>query len=247
MDVYPLLTDPDLARRPNTWTCSEEGADKREIGELCTVKELMRFVNVLCHTRTCLPRIAPEVFWDVIWEWGDTWMWDSLHISGNTSWLERSIAENTCMAVTDGSYMKEVYPFLNSAAFVFECTRGRGCIVGSFVKRTLDACSYRGKLLGLMAIHLILKGVNEFNPTLQGSIHILSDCLGALWKVENLPPYRIPTRCSHSDILKNIMLSCADMTFKQIFSHVKAHQDDGEDYGNLSRELQLNCQNGLPC
>jgi hypothetical protein len=146
------------------------------------------------------------------------------------------------MAVTAGSYMKEVYPFLNSAAFVFECTRGRGCIVGSFVKRTPDAGSYRGELLGLMAIHLILKGVNEFNPTLQGSIHILSDCLGALWKVENLPPYRIPTRCSHSDILKNIMLSCAEMTFKQIFSLVKAHQDNGEDYGNLSRELQLNCQ-----
>ncbi len=146
------------------------------------------------------------------------------------------------MAVTDGSYMKEVYPFLNSVAFVFECTRGWGLIVGSFVKRTLDACSYRGKLLGLMAIHLILKGVNEFNPTLQGSNHILSDCLGALRKVENLPLYRISTRCSHSDILKNIMLSCADMTFKRIFSHVKAHQDDGEDYGNLSRESQLNCQ-----
>jgi hypothetical protein len=121
-------------------------------------------------------------------------MWDSLHIRGDISWLEVSIAENTCMAVTDGSYMKEVYPFLNSAAFVFECTRGRGHIVGSFVERTPEAGSYRGELLGLMAIHLILKGVNEFNPMLQGLIHILSDCLGALWKVENLPPHRIPAK-----------------------------------------------------
>jgi hypothetical protein len=169
-------------------------------------------------------------------------MWDSLHISGNTSWLEAAIAENTCMVVTDGSYMKEVYPLLNSAAFVFECTRGRGRIVGSFVEKTPDAGSYRGELLGLMAINLILKGVHVFNPTLQDSVHILSDCLGALNKVENLPPYSIPTRCSHSDILKNIMINCVGWLFKRIFSHVKAHQDDGEEYRNLDWESQLNCQ-----
>ncbi len=157
-------------------------------------------------------------------------MWDLLHISGDISWLEGSIAGNICMAVTDGSYIKEVYPFLNSMAFLFKCMGGQGCIVGSFVERTPDAGSYWGELLGLMAIHLILKGLNEFNPMLQGSIHILSDCLGALHKVEHLPHYQIPTKCGHSDILKNIMLCCAGMMFKRIFSHVKAHQDDGEDY-----------------
>jgi hypothetical protein len=58
------------------------------------------------------------------------------------------------MAVMDGSYMKEVYPSLNSAAFVFEGTRGQGRIVGSFIKEAPDAGSYQGELLGLMAIHL---------------------------------------------------------------------------------------------
>jgi hypothetical protein len=66
--------------------------------------------------------------------------------------------------------------------------------------------------------------------------------LGALYKVENLPPYRIPTKCSHSDILKNIMVNCSLLSFKRIFSHVKAHQDDGVEYGNLPRNAQLNCQ-----
>ena len=242
MDVYTLSTDPELARRPNTWTRTKEGAAKRDIGEICTVKESLRFVKVLCHSQAYPSRISPADFWEEINAWGDTWMWDLVHITGDILWLERSIEENTCMAVTDGSYMKEVYPMLNLAAFVFECTRGQGRIVGSFVESTPNAGSYRGELLGLMAIHLILKGVNEFNQTLQGSIHILSDCLGALWNVENLPPHRIPSRCSHSDILKNIMLSCSEMTFKRIFSHVKAHQDDGEAYCNLTRESQLNCQ-----
>ncbi len=62
-----------------------------------------------------------------------------------------------------------------------------------------------------MAIHLILKAVNKVSPDLTGSVHILLDCLGALNKVKDLPPYRIPTQCSHSDILKNIMANCSNL------------------------------------
>jgi hypothetical protein len=234
MDIYTMTNDQNFDLRPNTWTRIKEDTEKRDIGDICSVRESRGYVNVLCHSPAHVARISPADFWEVIYTWGETWMWDSIQVTGDLSWLERSIAESTCMAVTDGSYMKEVYPMLNLAAFVFECTRGRGQKVGSFVEHTPDAGSYRGELLGLMAIHLILKGVPEFNRDLQGSIHILSDCLGALWNVENLPPYRIPSRCSHSDILKNIMLSCSGMTFKRVFSHIKAHQDGGEDYGILS-------------
>ena len=242
MDMYGPSTTHELARRPNTWSLTEENIINREVGDYCSVNVTQRFVNILSHTRPFLEPSLPSDFWEVILRWGNTWIWESLHIVGGPSWLTESIEANDCIAVTDGSYMKEVYPMINSAAFVFECTNGRGRIVGSFVERSPDAGSYRGELLGLMAIHLILKGVNEYKPNIQGSIHILSDCLGALRKVENLPPYRIPTRCSHSDILKNIMISCSDMTLKRIFSHVKAHQDDGELYDNLPRESQLNCQ-----
>jgi hypothetical protein len=52
----------------------------------------------------------------------------------------------------------------------------------------------------------------------------------------------IPTKCSHSDILKNIMANCSNLSFLRIFSRVKAHQDNSRKYGDLSREAQLNCQ-----
>jgi hypothetical protein len=138
--------------------------------------------------------------------------------------------------------MKEIYSHINSAAFVFECSKGRGCLWGSFVEHNPDAGSYRGELLGLMAIHLILRGVNVALPNLRGLVLILSDCLGALNKVRDLPPYRIPTQCSHLNILKNIMANYSKLTFTRHYSHVKAHQDDGGAYGNLQREAQLNCQ-----
>jgi hypothetical protein len=138
--------------------------------------------------------------------------------------------------------MKEVYPNLNLAAFVFECSKGRGRLKGTFIETTPVAGSYHGELLGLMAIHPILRGVHEFRPGLTGSVHILSDCLGALNKGVNLPPYQIPTQCSHSDILKNIMINCNNLLFTKIFSRVKAHQDNGIKYGSLTRHAQLNCQ-----
>jgi hypothetical protein len=84
-----------------------------------------------------------------------------------------------------------------------------------------------------MAIHLILKALNKVSPDLTGSMHILLDCLGALNKVKDLPPYRIPTLCSHSDILKNIMANCSDLSFSCIVSHIKALQDDKLAYGDL--------------
>jgi hypothetical protein len=114
-------------------------------------------------------------------------MWDNLAITGNLDWIAASIADSSCVAVTDGSYMKVLHPYLNSAAFVLECSKGRGRLMGSFVEQTPNAGSYCGELLGLMAIHLILRSMNEVFTDLRGLVHIYSDCLGALNKVEILP------------------------------------------------------------
>ena len=67
------------------------------------------------------------------------------------------------------------------------------------------------------------------------------DCLGALNRVTCLPPYRIPSRCGHSDILKNILVHCRDLSFATTYSHIKAHQDDHTSFKNLDRKAQLNC------
>jgi hypothetical protein len=102
-------------------------------------------------------------------------------------------------------------------------------------------CSYRGELAGLMVIHLLLLAVNKVTPTLTGLVHIYSDCLGALDKVENLPPSRIPMGWSHSDLLRNILTNCKNLSFNRLYLHIKAHQDDMEEYKNLSCPSQLNC------
>ena len=69
---------------------------------------------------------------------------------------------------------------------------------------------------------------------------IYLDFLGALGRVANLPPHRIPTKCWHSDILKNILVNCTSMSFTLVYSHVKAHQYDHKEFSNLPRPAQLN-------
>jgi hypothetical protein len=130
---------------------------------------------------------------------------------------------------------------MNSCAFIFECSKGRGRVTGAFPEQTATACSYRGELIGLLAIHPILLSINKTVPDLTRSVHIYSDCLGALNKVQNLPPHRIPSKCRHSDVLKNIMIHCSSLSFTRIFSHVSAHQDNNGKFDDLSRSAQLNC------
>ena len=90
-------------------------------------------------------------------------MWKSLCLVGDDHWLEDAIEAGTCMAVTDGSYIKEILvPNMCSAAFILECSEGRGRIVGCFPEQMMAACTYRGELLGLMAIHLILLAGTRF-------------------------------------------------------------------------------------
>ncbi len=137
--------------------------------------------------------------------------------------------------------MKNLFPTTHSAALVLECQKVRGRLWCSFPEASTTACSYRGELVNLMDIHLLLLAVNETYPALQGSIHIYSDCLGALDKVGNLPPARIPANWAHLDVLKNILVNCRGLTFDWMYTHVKAHQDNTLDYANLSQPSQLNC------
>ena len=210
-------------------------------GLLCSVKPSSSGFRIASTATSALPAPVPSTFVKVLRNWGCTWLWEKLNISGGFDWVADAISDGSLLAVTDGSYIRELHPHLCSAAFILECTKGRGKIIGHFSEASLAANAYRGELLGLMSIHLLLLSVNKVYPDLKGEVDIVSDCLGALGRVSDLPSYKIPTRCKHSDILKNILVNCRDMTFSLLYSHVKAHQDDSADFNSLSKQSQQNC------
>jgi hypothetical protein len=47
-------------------------------------------------------------------------------VTGGVTWVSESIRHGTLVAVMDGSYIREMFPNLCSAAFVIECGVGRG-------------------------------------------------------------------------------------------------------------------------
>jgi hypothetical protein len=183
----------------------------------------------------------PTSFLDILRLWGNTWLWEHLQVSEGVTWIHESITNGSLVAITDGLYIREIYRNLCSAAFVMECSKGQGRIVGSFSEMLSVANAYRGELLGLMAIHLILSSENKLHSNLSGSIKIVLDCLGVLKRMMHLPPYRIPSRCRHSDILKTILVHCRNLSFITYYLHIKAHQDDNKSFAQLSRKAQLNC------
>ncbi len=103
------------------------------------------------------------------------------------------------------------------------------------------ANAYQGELLVLMAIHLILLSANKIHGALVGSAEVVSDCLGALQQVTELPPYRILSHCKHSNILKNILVNCHALSFTIHYLHVRVHQDDSTSFKNLSRKVLNLC------
>jgi hypothetical protein len=69
---------------------------------------------------------------EVLHSWGNTWLWDNLLIIGGFEWLHEAILDGTLMVVMDGSYIRELYLNLCSAAFVIKCKKGWGRLIGSF-------------------------------------------------------------------------------------------------------------------
>jgi hypothetical protein len=231
-----------VGRKLNQFSYSHSQACQKQ-NAICSIQPTLEGDHwCLLSTATITPQAAtPRTFVDILKSWGNTWLWEHMTVHGGFEWLEHAILEGLLVVVTDGSYKRELYPHLCSAAFVLECSSGRGRVYGSFLELLLVANAYRGELLGLMAIHLILLSVNTISPQLLGSVEVMSDCLGALKRVTYLPPYQIPSRCRHFDILKTILVHCRGLTFTTYYSHVKAHQDDKDSFSKLSRNAQLNC------
>ena len=116
-------------------------------------------------------------------------MWKTLRLIGDKNWINGAIERGMPTTITDGSYIKEVCPGLCSAAFILECSEKSGRIIGSFSETSPAANAYRGEVVDLMTIHLILLAANKVWLDLRGSATVYSDYPGALGRITNLPPH----------------------------------------------------------
>lgn len=176
MDVYKPTNVPRYRGTRNRWTRLHTIQEQEICGDICTVREVSLAVMMVDSTATMAgPCHVPETLLEVLEEWGCKWMWDSLSLTGDKNWLLEAIEEGSCVAVTDGSSIRGLFPDIYSAVFVIECPRGCGTIVGSFDEQSGVVCAYRAKLLGLMAIKFILLATSKLRPGLSGMVVVISD------------------------------------------------------------------------
>jgi hypothetical protein len=62
--------------------------------------------------------LPPTHFQDVLVSWGCMWMWENLKWYCKNNWISSLIQDCSCIAVTDRSYMKKLFPSIHSTMLV---------------------------------------------------------------------------------------------------------------------------------
>ena len=110
----------------------------------------------------------------------------------------------------------------------------------SFSEYSHKAGSYRGELLELLAIHILLAALEEYYKIPPPAGKICCDNEGALYKSKEFRR-RIPVRSSQADIKRALCNVKCGLKVKLSYEWVQSHQDRYKLWHQLTIEQQLNC------
>jgi len=212
-------------------------------GVPCTVKALdsnsIRFHSFGPSLATSPAK--PDDFLSFLTEWGGEWMWRNVQNEGrNLKWVVEAMQNGTAIWVTDGSYNREIAPKVSGAGWLVYCTRRQRKLFGSFFEFSANAGSYRGELLGLLAIHTLIAAIEAYYSLGETKGKLCCDNQGALHKSKERRR-RIPVGASQADIKRAFRNVKHGMHAKLDYEWVESHQDRYKMWWQLSTEQQLNC------
>lgn len=214
-----------------------------ELGDIISVLDDHGNVSIVDSGSTFKTTTDPlplRSFWEFVLTQGGTWMWDFVEgRDDDMAWVASALRDHTAVIVTDGSFDRSKAPRVSGAGWIFACTKRRKVVFGAFHELSDAASSYRGELLGLTAVHLLISFVMEFYNIdhAGGSIHC--DNKGALYQA-SVYRRRIKTNAHHADLLRNLRSIKLSKRLQFNYIHVKAHQDRHLSWDQLSFIQQLN-------
>lgn len=169
-------------------------------------------------------------------------MWEHLQLRGNLSLIRDAFSRGSAVGVADGSYKPTVSTSCSGAGWLIYCSETQQILVeGSFLECHPRANSYRGEILGLLAIHLFslaIKGYFSLKPGLYGKICCNNQ--GAIYRASRRRK-RIAPGTPNADLLRLLRMLHNKLGCVFRYEHVKGHQDDHKLRSLLSLEAQLNC------
>jgi len=137
---------------------------------------------------------------------GGEWMWEHI-VEGDieVGWVWDALANGTFLAVTNGSYDREKAPMVSGSGWIIVCTDCHRTLRGSFFEVSHSAGSYRGKLLGLVAIHTFAIAIARYF-SLQETLGVISCDNMATLNQACKNQKRIGIGVKHSDLHRTISL-----------------------------------------
>ena len=139
----------------------------------------------------------------------------------------------------NGSYKQKMAPEIWTAGWVIHCTVTNRNISATLIEKSDSASSYRGELLGMLAIHLFLYTIEEFYEVTDSN-NILCNIKGALYTFE-WKSKRIPAVAKNNKVQQVLRYARSKIKSLHLLHHVKAPQGDYKKWSDLPLEAQLNC------
>ena len=250
----------DVYRRsPRTWSTRSSTLHRRSL-------ECLQTVTGSCVTLNCVPSPTgnsyhtPSLttiwneeaegslalgFWEQVRAWGGLWMWEMIFpdvgLGFDVSWMISALKSGSLVAVTDGSYDRQRNPYICAAGWIIMDITTGSRLSGSFSEYSTSASSYRGELLGLCAINVILLALSRTGKiSSRPPITVWCDNKGAINRASDCSR-RIKSGRPCADILRTLRSIRQELPLTATFCHVKSHMDDTLSWEQLTLEQQLNC------
>jgi hypothetical protein len=154
---------------------------------------------------------------------GGEWMWEHVvERDIDVGWIRDALETGTFLAVTDGSYDRGMAPKVSGSGWIIACTTCKRTLRGSFFEVSKSAGSYRGELLGLVAIHTFATAIAQYFSLQEIIGEISCDNMAALNQAGKNRK-RVGIGVKHSDLHRTIHTLKHLVRSKFRYKHFKAH------------------------
>jgi hypothetical protein len=152
-------------------------------------------------------------------------MWDGVEDKQqDLQWFVLGITNDTVMCIMKGSYDQKIATDISGAGILLCCMKSQRMLCMNVYKQSKTDSSWRGELLGLVAIHTILLTLCRFYDITSTSPTTYCENIAAL-RQPGWHYHHVKTRASLANCLRVLWTIKINQLIKATYEHVSGHQD----------------------
>jgi hypothetical protein len=147
-------------------------------------------------------------------------MWEDIKEGDvNMEWIRNALINGTFVGIADGLYDREKAKTVSSSGWIIVCTTSQQTLQGLFFEISSKAGLYRGKLLGLVALHTYMTAAAWFFSLDQVTGQVCGNNIATLNQFSQNRK-RVSTGVKHSNLNRAIQTLKCFLTMSLQYGHV---------------------------